>query len=478
MSWGIHPRVWFVLLLVVATGSVAIPALAQDAPDVTGTWMAKVEAMGQSVEVTLSLKQVDGQWQGTLKGRRGTTELESVEVTATRLRFSYQMDGPQGQKLKITYSGALNEDKTLIEGSMTADMPGAPAQTMNFAKIDDGSGSLTDSSGVKRYRPGSGPAGAWVGEIETVDGDEIEVTLNLDQENGDWVAVLADPFMGEVRGEDLRVSDTLIAFNFRPATAPFPSTFSGTYVAADDRVTGTISQRGTSRFIKFERKPGTVILTTIGPDGKIQEPAPIRHTYKFAVAARLSYWPALHVIKDEVYNLNDITTGELNYDGTLRYFILDGFNVFVRGFRGGLGYEALESELASFAELGLTSNAYLKLDGYELGIMGYLGNIMMRDSKFNPYLTAAGGRTTWALMSDGRDTPVLLANREPFQGTDWAVALGFGTEYALTEHFCLELELLWRYFMTEDTDRFDDTDNLWSNTHAWSLSFGLTWGFF
>ena len=31
----------------------------------------------------------------------------------------------------------------------------------------------------------------------------------------------------------------------------------------------------------------------------------MRHDHKLALTGRLSWWPALHVVKDENYNLND-----------------------------------------------------------------------------------------------------------------------------------------------------------------------------
>jgi opacity protein-like surface antigen len=65
----------------------------------------------------------------------------------------------------------------------------------------------------------------------------------------------------------------------------------------------------------------------------------------------------------------------------------------------------------------------------------------------------------------------------PFEGDDLAFAFGAGTEYELSSSLTLEFEWLWRYFMTEDEKLWPDVDGMWSNTHAWSLSAGVTYGF-
>ena len=58
------------------------------------------------------------------------------------------------------------------------------------------------------------------------------------------------------------------------------------------------------------------------------------------------------------------------------------------------------------------------------------------------------------------------------------MAVGLGTEYELNKDMSLEFEWLWRYFLTEDEVKWNPVDDTWSNTHAWSLSLGLTYGFF
>ncbi|MEN8007614.1 MAG: hypothetical protein ABFS42_11400, partial [Candidatus Krumholzibacteriota bacterium] len=322
---------------------------------------------------------------------------------------------------------------------------------------------------------GTSPAGEWTGTMRTPDGREVEILLKLDQQGSAWTGTMESQAIGETVVTGLKVTETRISFTFKPEGAPFPAHFSGSYIAGDDRVTGTLSLRGNSRFVKFHRVPGSEPVV-LAPGEEPPEPARIRHEYKFAFTARASYWADLHVVKDEEYNMNNLTVGDWSFDGTLRYHLLDGFNVFVRGYRGAQRTSTNQMRLDDYNDLGLVSQSTWKLDGYEFGVMGYLGNIMMRDSKFNPYLTAAGGVVNWELTRAERGTRVLSLEGQPFEGSDPAVAVGMGTEYEISKNIMLEFEWLWRYFMTADDTKWPT--EIFSNTHAWALSFGATIGFF
>jgi opacity protein-like surface antigen len=183
------------------------------------------------------------------------------------------------------------------------------------------------------------------------------------------------------------------------------------------------------------------------------------------------------VVKDNNFNLNTLTVDDWSFDGTLRFFLMDGFNIFVRGYYGNQKTTSDPTKLERYEGLGLKSQSAWKLDGLEFGIMGYLGNVMMKNSKFNPYLTAAGGVVDWELTTEARGTAPIVLEQESLKGEDLAFAFGLGTEYELSQRLQLEFEWLWRYFLTEDTTKWPDTDDTWSNTHAWSFSLGITWGF-
>lgn len=325
---------------------------------------------------------------------------------------------------------------------------------------------------------GTTPAGEWTGTMKTPDGQEVDILLKLDQEGAVWGGTLQSDAIGETTVTGLKVTDTRISFTFKPEGAPFPAHFSGSYIAGDDRITGTFSLRGNSRFVKFSRVPGSEVVAVAAAGAEPAAPARIRHDYKFALTARASFWAALHVVKDDSYKINNLTVDDWSFDGTLRWYAGDGFNIFFRGYRGSQITSSDPVRLEQYTDIGLKSQSTWKLDGFEFGIMGYLGNVMMRNSKFNPYLTAAVGQVQWELTEAARGTEVIILEQSPLKGEDTSVAIGFGTEYELSKKFCLEFEWLWRYFMTEDADKWPDTENTWSNTHAWAFSLGVTYGFF
>ncbi len=467
MTLGPNPRLWFVLMLAVTLCLGTASALAQTEETAAGTWVAKVPGPQGEIELTISLEQSGDDWSGTIRGARRTTDLESILVAGNRVTF--KIPNPE-LNMKVNFVGAL-EGNTMKATMQAGDFP---AQDATFVRQVD---TMVDESGIKKYRVGSGPAGVWVGKVRAPDGEDSQVILMIDKEGSDWRASIEDPFVNAVNGEDVKVTDTMISFTYRPEGAPFPSHFSGTYIAGEDRVTGSFSQRGQSRFVKFTRDPSTITLG-LGPDGEPILPPRVRHSYKFGLTGRLSFWQSLHAVKDETYNINTLTKSALNFDLGLKYFILDDFNVFARYFRGGQGITDDAAKLAPFEGIGLGSDSNLKLDGFELGFMGYLGNIVIPDSAFNPYLTGAIGSASWELTESGRGSTVLALDEQNFSGTGLSVALGLGTEYELNDNMGLEFELLWRFFRTEDTEKWADNDNVWSNTHAWSLSAGLTYGFF
>lgn len=331
-----------------------------------------------------------------------------------------------------------------------------------------------DSASGRKYRAGSGPAGLWMGEVKDAEGEKHEITLQLDKDGDQWLGQLTDPFEGSMPASRLSVTPSRIGFTFRPEGAPFPAHFSGIYLAGDDRISGTISRRGGSVLIKFKRDPDSIQLP-IDELGEPIIPARVRHPHRFAVSGRYGVWPALHVVKAEQYNINTLTSRATAMSGAIEFFLLDEFNLFFQMYRGGQNFTD-DAKIQSFSEIGLTSDSYQTLDGWEFGVSGYFGNLLLRDSKFNPYLTGAVGKSNWELNSGERGTRVVEILDKPVEGTDWAFAIGIGTEYEITTRVCLEFEYLWRYFLTEDEVIWEFPDEFWSNTHAWSFTAGVTIG--
>lgn len=338
-----------------------------------------------------------------------------------------------------------------------------------FAQVAD------DSPAARKYRAGSGPAGLWIGEVEDSQGEKQQIRLQLDKDGDQWRGLLTDPVEGQMPATRLNVTPSRIGFTFRPEDAPFPAHFSGIYLAGDDRISGTISRRGSSVLIKFKRDPDSIQREIDELTGEPIIPAPIRHPYRFAATGRFALWPALHVVKAETYNINTLTERSTALSGAVEFFVLDEFNLFFQMYRGGLGFGDSD-RLDAFSGIGLGPDSYLTLDGWEFGATGYFGNLFLRESRFNPYLTGSFGKASWELNEDGRGSTVIQIVDEPVKGDDWAFAMGLGTEYEVASRVCLEAEWLWRYFLTEDTTLWEDPDNYWSNTHAWSISLGLTVG--
>ncbi len=471
MTLGTNPKVWSILVFAILATMICGTSWAQEDTGFEGEWEATTQSRDGQVTVILELKNDDDVWSGKITGPSGkSTNAENIRITGNRIKFSF---GSTQMNITVSFSGTLDSDTDILSANLAApNMPSPPElqyhRRMTSAQSEDGG---------KKFLVGSGPEGIWHGRVRAPDGEETQVILTLDNETSDYVITLEDPFVGSVTGQDIKVTDTLISFTFRPPGSDYPSHFTGTYVAADDRVSGSFSQRGVSRFVKFKRDPATIMLGTTA-DGQIIEPARKRHQHKFGVTGRLSYWPALHMVKDETYNLNSITTGQLNFDLGARYHLMDAFAVYVRAFRGGLSFSDDEVKLSPFAGYGLTSESTMKLDGWEFGFTGYMGNIFNEDSHFNPFMTASMGKTNWEVNSSGRGSDVIVIDEDPLKGKDWAFGIGFGTEYELTNNINLEIEWMWRYFKTQDDTVWVNTDEVWSNTNAWALSFGATYMFF
>ncbi|MBK9775581.1 MAG: hypothetical protein IPP62_04355 [bacterium] len=335
-------------------------------------------------------------------------------------------------------------------------------------------------------------AGRWAGEIDTPDGKKAEIYLVLDQKDGAWTGSLEDPLQGSAAVTGLKVTATTISFKFQPQGAPFAANFSGTYVAGDDRVSGTFALQGASRFVKFKRvgaPAGSAPAAVAGAAGAAGAAAVAaapdtsaaavrtKHPYRLAISGRMAWWASLHSVKDEQYTINNLTASAPAFDGAVKWFVLDGFSVFVRGVRAGQNMSDDPERLAAYAANGLTADSYLSLDGIEVGVTGYLGAKLMPRSHFNPYLTGGAGRYQWTMTSAGRGTDPLTIELQALEGTDMGGWFGMGTEYALGEKLALDFEWAWRFFLTRDTKTWRDSEDEWGNTLAWAMSAGVTYGF-
>lgn len=335
-------------------------------------------------------------------------------------------------------------------------------------------------------------AGRWAGEIETPDGKKAEIYLVLGQKDGAWTGSLEDPALGSAQVSNLKVTATSISFKFQPQGAPFAVNFSGSYVAGDDRVTGTFSLQGSSRFVKFRRVGAPAAPAASGTPAAGQDKAAVpaaspadtsaaavrvKHPFRVAVTGRAGWWVSLHSVKDEQYTINNLTAAAPAFDGAVKWYVLDGFAIFVRGVRGGQAMSEDPILTAPYAANGLGADSYLVLDGFEFGMNGYLGQKLMPDSRFNPYLTGGAGRYDWSMTTAGRGTAPMTIDQKALEGTDLGGWFGMGTEYALADKLALELEWAWRFYLTRDTAAWRDSEDVWGNSLAFALSAGLTYGF-
>lgn len=213
-----------------------------------------------------------------------------------------------------------------------------------------------------------------------------------------------------------------------------------------------------------------------------------RHPGFLAVALGAEHMVPINILKEEIYDMNDLTGASMAFGGGLRIYVLDMLAVHLNVRRGGTSFvDDKPEEMALIDEkldgVGLfTPDSYLKLDGGSVGVVTYLGDAMMPESRFNPFVSANVLYYDWAVTTNGRDSAVLTYQDEPIEGADFGVGIGFGTEYGLNDSMLLELGLVWNYLLTGDEIVFDgfqapNDSFYWTNTHWWGLSANLVFGF-
>ncbi len=198
-----------------------------------------------------------------------------------------------------------------------------------------------------------------------------------------------------------------------------------------------------------------------------------KHPHLLAVSAHGGWRVPVRILKENKRNINDIMSSTTGFDAGLRCYLLDGLAVGARYARGGLD---LTDNTLDLAGLNLTGDEYLKLDSYTVWFSAYLGNALLPDSRFNPYLTLSASRYDWAFTQGGRDGETYVILETPVMGKDVGLAGGIGCEYALGNRLSLETEWIWNYVLTE-LDRTDGVFGVWTNTHYWNLGLGLVLGF-
>jgi hypothetical protein len=435
----------------------------------------------------LALDADTGRWTGSIRNSRRpdeSQELLGVTVDDRRVTFHTVNDLPdQDIKIRSEFDLLLRQTGDELKGAMQASMPGMqiPEVSMTWTRIVEQIG--TDELSFQASRP---LIGAWSAQPDK-DDREREMVLEILPDGDDYLGTLTDTGLDQTTGlRDLVINERerTVSFNFLFTSDPFLSSFWGRYDEERDRVRGSLSKGGSSQPLAFERtSPGPESLRD---DFDTRRPLVRKHDYRFAVTVRGARWVPLYVMKEKVRNINDITSPTFSFDAGLRFHLLDYLALQARMVRGGVGLDTNARNLGLFhpetipqgdgLSRPLTTDAFIALDGYEFSLVTFLGQSIMPDSKFNPYLIAVMGRTDWELNSDGRSGEIIAIADVPLTGTDWTFGGGLGTEYAVSKRFGLELEWVWAYTTTQDETKWEDITFQWTSQHVFRLSLGgIVW---
>ena len=93
----------------IAAAAAALAASAAFAEGLVGTWTLTGEGRDGPTTSELTVTEADGGYAGSLTGRRGTAELESVTVDGDSFSFVITMQTRMGD-LELTYSGTVSGD--------------------------------------------------------------------------------------------------------------------------------------------------------------------------------------------------------------------------------------------------------------------------------------------------------------------------------------------------------------------------------
>jgi len=212
----------------------------------------------------------------------------------------------------------------------------------------------------------------------------------------------------------------------------------------------------------------------------------LKHPSLLAVSAAARLLVPIHVLKEETYDINDLTAFGSAVSGELIVYPLDQLSISFGGMRGG--YDFTSSKPGEMARINarlegnpLSPDSYLRLDGGYMMITAYLGNSMAAHSRLNPYVRLGLLYMDWEMLDDGRNGNTLTWQDKLMSGDDWGVGGGVGTEYRLGRTISLDSSIFWGYVRTGDEIKWKGfqapvTDSFyWTNTHFLSVSLGMIW---
>jgi len=214
----------------------------------------------------------------------------------------------------------------------------------------------------------------------------------------------------------------------------------------------------------------------------------VRHPYVLAISGSVVNLVPINILKEEIYDINDLTAGGLGFAADLRLYLLDGLAFSVGGMRGGFPLvDDKPQEMATindrFEGDPITSDNFLRLDGLFLNLTAYLGGKLTPGSRFNPYLRGGILYFDWALEADGRGSDPITYQDAVIEGEDFGGGFGLGTEYRLMRKANLDFQVFWGYVLTGDEIKYEGLQSpvngsyYWTNTHFWNTSLGVVIGF-
>ena len=487
MNVGMRPRtrsfVLLILLAVLATVSFAQTGSPKTENGIAGKWRTEIQGRDGKLGILVELKQAaGGGWIGNFRSSDDPDrlrELREVEVRGNNITFHTLTAVPQQDvQIRSDFTLEFRPKQDKLRGRVLVDLPGMQSEHhIELTRVVERAG-----AGGLNFQAGRPLVGAWSARPDKKD-KLREIQLELVPEGDAYNGTLTDTSIDEtVSLRDLAIKDTSISFNFRFDGAPFMSSFWGRYDPDRDEVRGSMSIGGRSQPLSFER-------TSPGPDDVADEfstdrrPLAEKHKHKFALVGSAAYWVPLYIIKDNVRNINDITTPGWGGELAVRYHVIDYLAFQLSYIRGGLGFDTNQQNLDLFAppdgpqsngmSRPLTTDSYIAMDGFEFSFVGFIGQSLFPTSRFNPYIIGTIGKTSWELTSSGRGSEPIAIFEKPVTGSDWTFGGGLGTEYAFSHRLGLEFEWLWAYTLTEDKTMWSDVTYQWTNQHVYRLSLGL-----
>jgi hypothetical protein len=224
-------------------------------------------------------------------------------------------------------------------------------------------------------------------------------------------------------------------------------------------------------------------LTSVDDEAEV-DTGRVHHPYVLAFSGSVVHLLPINILKEEIYDINDLTKASFGYAAEVRAYILDGLAISVGGMR--TGFPMVDHRNEQMAEINtrfegdpINSNNFIRMDGLFLNLTAYIGSA---ESKFNPYMRAGIMYFDWALESDGRGSDTIKYQDVAIEGTDFGGGFGLGTEYKLANKAQLDFQLFWGYVATGDEIKYDGLQSpvndsfYWTNTQFWNLSLGLVFG--